>query len=182
MTLRNTTNTYGSVAKILHWLIFLFVLGMLTFGFLLDSIPKPYQGLAYNIHKVNGLIVLALMIIRILWRSVNVKPLLPIDTQPWERFAEQTVHFLLYVTLILMPLSGWIGSSSAGKPPHIGDLALGLPIEKNKALISSAFELHEYLAYAIIALVTIHVLAALFHYLFRRDNVLQRMLPDSWVR
>lgn len=177
MSLTNTTTSYGSVAKFFHWLIFLLVLCMVIFGYFLDTIPKDIQPVTYNIHKLTGLTILLLMVLRLGWTSINPKPALPFDTLPWQRIAERIVHFLLYAVIIAMPLAGWVGSAAEGYLPHIGDIVFNLPIEKNKALGDFAFELHDKLAIAIIVLVSIHVLAALYHHFIKHDIVLRRMMP-----
>lgn len=177
MSLKNTTSTYGSVTKFLHWLIFLLVFVMIIGGFCLGYVPKEYKGVVYNLHKLTGLTILLLMLIRLGWKMLNVKPMLPADTTVWQRRAERAVHDLLYLLIIVMPLAGWIGSSSAGKAPHIGDISFGLPIPENEALIGTMFSIHGWVAYGIIALVTVHVVAALYHHYVKKDNVLRRMLP-----
>lgn len=150
---------------------------MIVGGFCLGYVPKEYKGVIYNLHKLTGLTILLLMLIRLIWKMVNVKPLLPPDTAAWQRRAERAVHNLLYLLMIAMPLAGWIGSSSAGKAPHIGDISFALSIPENKALIETMFEMHELIAYGIITLVSIHVVAALYHHYGKKDNVLRRMLP-----
>jgi cytochrome b561 len=177
MSLKNKLDSYGSVAKFFHWLIFLLVFVMVVGGFFLDDVPKEYKGVIYNLHKLTGLFILFLMLLRLVWRWVNVKPALPLDMPRWQRLASRLVHELLYLFIIAMPLAGWVGSSSAGKPPHIGDIALGLPIDKNKELIDTAFYMHGVFAYCIIILVCVHIGAALFHHYIRKDNTLRRMLP-----
>ncbi|RDI46482.1 cytochrome b [Aquicella lusitana] len=182
MSLRNTVSTYGSVAKFFHWLIFLLLFFMIVFGFFLEDLPKDYQPVAYNLHKLTGLTILALMVLRGFWALVNPKPALPADTLAWQRMAERIVHFLFYVAVITMPLAGWIGSVAGGRPPHLGDFKFTLPIEQNKALAEAAFELHGIVAIVIIVLFVIHVTAALYHHYIKRDDVLRRMLPYSGHR
>jgi cytochrome b561 len=177
MPLKNTNDSYGSVAKFFHWLIFLLVFVMIVGGFFLDNVPKEYKGVIYNLHKLTGLLILSLMLLRLVWRWVNVKPALPNDMPRWQRISSRVIHELLYLLIIAMPIAGWVGSSSAGKPPHIGDIAFGLPIAKNEELIDTAFTMHGLIAYGIIALVCVHVAAALFHHYIRKDNTLRRMLP-----
>lgn len=177
MALWNTTNTYGSVAKFFHWLIFFMLLFMVTLGYCLDYFSDAYQGVAYNVHKLTGLSILILMVLRGLWALCNPKPVLPFNTPAWEGFLARSVHYLLYFVVIAMPLLGLIGSSSAGKPPHLDSISLGLPIEKNEALIDFCFTWHNRLAIALIVLFSLHVLAALYHHYIRRDAVLRRMLP-----
>lgn len=175
---RNSYTQYGSVAKFFHWVIFLLLVGMLIFGFFLDDIPKDYQGFAYNIHKLTGLTILCLMVLRALWALSNPKPILPADTKAWERVIEHVVHILLYLAVIAMPLVGWIASSADGRPPHLGSIQIKFPIEKNAALADGLFSVHNTLAIVLIVLISIHVLAALYHYFVKKDQILQRMMPQ----
>lgn len=178
MTLRNTSDSYGSIAKFFHWLIFLLLLTNITFGFFLEDVPKDYQPITYNIHKLIGLSILTLLVLRFIWALMNPKPYIP-NAKPWERAAERVVHGLLYLVVAAMPLTGWVGSVAAGRAPHIGDFRFDLPIQENKALVDTCFELHEFLAFALITLFCIHVGAALYHHYIKKDNVLRRMLPGG---
>jgi cytochrome b561 len=115
------------------------------------------------------------MVLRLLWTLTNPKP---ISLNPYggERFAERSVHWFLYIAVISMPIAGWVGTSSGGKPPHLGNFVLSLPIQKNKALIDTAFDVHNTLAIVIIVLFSLHFLAALYHHFIKKDNTLRRML------
>ena len=177
MSLKNTVTTYGSVTKFLHWLIFFLLLFMVTLGYFLDSISKESQPLAYNIHKLTGLTILVLMILRAIWAYTNPKPRLPFGTLPWQRTAEHVVQILLYLVVLAMPIVGWIGSVASGRPPLVGDVSLTLPIALSKVLAKTMFEIHSLLAIVLIVLVSIHVLAVLYHCFIKRDNVLRRMMP-----
>jgi len=174
--IRNSTSTYGSVAKFFHWVLFVLIGGMLVFGYFLDDFPKDVQPLTYNIHKLTGLTILLLMVLRLCWKLINPTPVLPADTKPWERKAEHLVQYGLYFFLLLMPIVGWIGSCAAGHPPRLGDFEFNLPIAQSKTVDDVAFWLHNNIALVLIALVSIHFVAALFHYFIKRDNVLRRML------
>lgn len=177
--LKNTKTSYGSVAKFFHWLISPLVILMLLAGYFLEDVPEAYQPITYNVHKLIGLTILTLMLLRLCWALMNVKPLLPAGSASWERVLELTVHFSLYFFVILMPLAGWVGSVAGGRPPHIGDFMFNLPIEQNKELAGLAFEIHGWVAIILITLVSVHVLAALYHHLVRKDNILVRMLPNG---
>lgn len=179
MPLRNTSLRYGSVAKTLHWLIFLLLISQVTFGYFLESIPKSMQAFSYNLHKLTGLLIFALMVLRGLWALINPKPLLPLSTRLWEHLLERLVHFLLYFAILAMALLGWVGSVAGGRPPHLGNFIFNLPITPSKSLASLAFELHNAFAILIITLVSLHVIAAFFHYFIRKDKVLQSMLPGG---
>ncbi len=175
--LTNSSIAYGSVAKLLHWLIAILIVCMLIFGYFLGDVPKEYQPITYNIHKLTGLTILILMVFRLWWALMNVKPALPFDTLSWQRLAERVVHWSLYAIIIAMPIAGWIGSSAADRPPHVGKTKLLLPVEQSESLMEASFNVHNTLALIIIALVSIHVLAALYHHVIKKDNVLRRMLP-----
>lgn len=181
MALRNSFLQYGSVSKFFHWLIVFLVLIMLCLGFFMNGIEnKIIKGEVFNIHKLIGLTVLLLMILRLIWALTNPKPKLPFDTPLWERILERGMHDLFYLVLILMPISGWVLSTAAGKSPHIGWFRLSLPISQSKALASFSDSVHVFLAWTIIVLVTLHILAALKHYFMNKDYVLQRMTP--WIK
>lgn len=179
MGLRNTQTSYGSVAKFFHAVIALLVIAMLVFGFFLEDVPKDYQGFAYNVHKLTGIAILFLMVLRLMWALVNPKPVAAAGTKPWERSLEKAVHFLLYFLVILMPLAGWVGSAAAGRPPHLGSFEFNLLIPVNEALSSAAFVMHGQTAFFLIALISLHVLAALFHHFVKKDNILMRMMPGK---
>lgn len=174
MSICNTSTTYGSVAKFLHWLIAVLVIGMLAFGFFMGDIPKDYKGTVYNLHKLTGITVLFLMVLRALWALMNPKPRVA-GASMLEKLGERIVHFGLYIFVIAMPLAGWIGSSAANKAPHLGDWVLRLPIEESKTIPETAFNLHEQIAWIIIGLLCIHIAAALYHHYIRKDNILRRM-------
>ncbi|HLB42907.1 MAG TPA: cytochrome b [Gammaproteobacteria bacterium] len=173
----NTSTTYGSVAKFFHWLVFILLLCMITFGYFLDDVPEDYKGIAYNTHKLTGLTILSLMLLRACWALMNPKPKLPASDPLWQRLGARIVHLLLYVVVIAMPLAGWVGSSAAGRSPHLGDFKLDLPVAQSKALVDTAFNIHGYLAITIIILGSLHILAAFYHHFIEKDNILRRMLP-----
>ena len=175
MAIFNGQKEYGDVAKFFHWLLFLLIGGMLIFGYFLDDIPKDWKGFAYNTHKLLGITILVLMLLRISWALINRKP--ELRTTPLEYYLERTVHYGLYLVVLAMPTVGWVGSVAAGRPPKWGNYVFNLPIEPNKDLAHTMFEWHESLAIALIVLIALHFLAALFHHFIRRDNVLKRMLP-----
>jgi cytochrome b561 len=109
----------------------------------------------------------------------NPKPILPADTLPWQRLAERIGHFLLYLFLIVMPLSGWIMSSAADKPPHLLGWGMALPVPQSEALGGFFWNIHSWLAIVLIAFIVLHVGAALYHHFIKKDNILRRMLGKS---
>lgn len=147
-------------------------------GFFMDDISdKAMKGQVVNAHKVTGVIILILALIRIGWAIINVKPALPFQTPLWQKWVAMLTHLGLYLGIIIMPLSGLIGAVSAGRPPHIGSMEIMLPIAQDKSVAEFMFEaIHEPLAIILIALIVVHVAAALYHHYVKRDDILRRML------
>lgn len=179
MTVKNTVYGYGSVAKALHWLSFLMIAGLLTVGFIMaDMKPSPDMFKLYNIHKSMGILLLMVVGVRLLWKAVNVVPVLPQGLHKMEKFLAHAGHALLYVLMIAMPLSGWIMSSAAGFSVSVfGWFTMPDLIAPQPEIKHTMEEVHEFIAWVIIAMVGLHVLAALLHHFYYRNNVLRRMLP-----
>ncbi|NKB47214.1 MAG: cytochrome b [Legionellales bacterium] len=181
MNLRNTLDRYGSISQGFHWLVAFLVIGMLIGGFFMGSIANDaVRAQVYMLHKSTGLVVLFLMGLRILWVLGNVKPTTPPNTPLWERIAEHSVHGLLYLTLLGMPLSGWIMSTAANKSPTLYQWFTlpfpGIPVSETLAKIANS--IHLTLAWIVIGLLIIHIAAAIKHHWMDQDNVLRRMLPS----
>lgn len=179
MPLINSRTEYGSVTKFFHWLLFLLIAGMLAVGFIMVEMnDSPGKFRLYFFHKAIGLLILGLMALRLLWTVSNPKPQLPTHVPSLLRWGAIGGHWLLYLLLFAMPLSGWILSCAAGHPPSFfGLFQASLPIEKNKALASFMGEVHETIAWIIIVVVSFHIIAALIHHYYFKDNVLRRILP-----
>jgi cytochrome b561 len=179
MPLKNTVNSYGSVAKFLHWLIFLLIATLLVIGFLMTGMENsPDKFKIYGIHKSVGIIVLLTVILRLLWKAINIYPPLPDTLSKWDKLAAHAGHALLYVLIIAMPLSGWLMSSASGFSVSVfGWFILPDLIAPDKELGKQLRDNHGWLAYAIIVMVSLHVIAALLHHFYFKNNVLRRMLP-----
>lgn len=176
MQFRNTQETYGLVAKLLHWSIAVLVLIMLAGGFFLDDLGSEWQASVVNLHKLLGILILFLMGIRIIWRLCNPQPVLPASIPRWQGFLAHCIHGLLYVFLLLMPMAGWMMAVSAGHPPHLGVWVLNLSfIPQSSALSNLGWQLHSSIAVILIVVISLHILAALKHALINRDGVFSRM-------
>ncbi|MFN7098220.1 MAG: cytochrome b [Gammaproteobacteria bacterium] len=173
MSLMNTKDSFGSITRTLHWLLAVLVIGMLTVGLLLSDIGSP---LVYKIHKFTGLVVLTVAIISILWNMCNVRP--GYDAMPRiQEILAKSVHHLLLLCVVIMPLSGWVFSTAAGKPPMLGSLALPMPfIPHDPELVHWGVTVHGFIANILIGLIVIHTLAALTHHFILKDNILKRMV------
>lgn len=178
MQIKNSNNRYGLISKLLHWICALSVMGMLLVGSLLDVLAKPTEGAVYNWHKSLGMTLLALMIVFMLWSVRNIKPRYP-QNMPFAQVAlAKVVRYLLYITVTAMCLSGWIFSTAKGKAPVVwGWFTLPTPFVPLSATLGHTIkQWHVYLAWAILGLLVLHVIGALYHHFVRKDDVLKRML------
>jgi len=179
MSLRNTRNTYGSVAKTFHWLIFFLIAGMVTAGYIMTGMPNgPDKFKIFGLHKSFGITVLTLVVLRLIWKALNVAPRLPESLAAWEKFMAHAGHFILYALILAMPLSGWAMTSASGMPVSVfGWFTLPDLVAPDRQLRSLFREVHSTLAWVLIGMVSLHVLAALLHHFYYRNNVLRKMLP-----
>jgi cytochrome b561 len=141
---------------------------------------SPLKLSLYSYHKWIGVTVFTLAALRVLWRLAHTPPPLPESVPAWQRSAAGALHLLLYLFILVIPLTGWLYSSAAGVPTvPFGISALQLPdlLERNKELAGSLRFLHMTLNYSLAALVTLHVAAALKHQFVDRDGLLNRMNP-----
>lgn len=185
--MRITTQRYTTVAIILHWLIALAIITMLGIGLTMmhGPITMATKFRLFQLHKSIGITILGLVILRVLWRLTHKPPPLPDSIPPLERTAAEGTHYLLYLYMIGLPLTGWalVSASPINLPtvlygvlpwPHMSFLAT-LP---NKAAVSKVLDwIHTCGAWTLIAVFGIHALAALRHHFLIHDDVLWRMLP-----
>lgn len=176
--LKNTNEHYGIVSKSFHWIMAILIIGQLTLGIYMTDMPKgDLKKEFYGLHKGVGILILLLVIARILWHFKNIRPSLPIDIQGWEKKASDFFHGLLYALMFFLPLTGWLMSSAGGYPvSFFGLFTLPNLISPNKMLGNFFGDAHTYLGYTFIAVIILHVLAALHHHFIRKNNVFRKML------
>jgi cytochrome b561 len=177
---------YSGIAIFLHWTIAVLIAVLIGLGLTMTSL-KPgssWQFKLYQLHKSIGMTVLALVLLRLAWRIHRAPPDLPQGMPGWERRAAHGTHMMLYALMIAMPLIGWMMVSSS--PWNIPTVLYGvlplphLPILStltDKAPVEKFFErIHGLGAWILMGVVGLHFGAALKHYFFDRDDVLQSML------
>lgn len=167
---------YNGVARALHWAMALLVILNLVLGIGHEALPSNWA--VMPIHKSIGLTVLALTLLRIVWRLTHPVPRLPGTLPRWEIGAAHATHALFYIFMILLPLSGWI-MTSAGTRPLNWFFLFDVPkfaVTKGDAIVNLSLAGHELMGFVWMALILLHVGAALRHHLVLKDNVLRRML------
>lgn len=180
MHLKNSDNHFGLIAIVFHWLMAVLMIGLLAVGLYMVNLPISLEKLKlYGWHKEYGFLVLALAICRMLWRLVNITPVLLLPW--WELLAARMMHLAFYGFMLVMPLSGWLITSAAGLPvSFFGLFTLPDIIAPNEDLRILFQWVHQWLGYALIAAIIVHVSAALKHHFINKDNILRRMI--SWKR
>lgn len=169
---------YSRVAIWLHWLIGLAVIANIGLAILTEDMPREEHRAAMGVHKALGMAILALTVVRIVWRLVNKAPPLPESVRTWERWATRVVHLVFYALLILLPLSGWVWMSAADRPiDFFGLFTIPSIVAPDKAVADVLRDRHEVLGLTMLVLVMVHILAALKHQLVDRDHILSRMNP-----
>ena len=178
----HSIDRYSKVAIVFHWAIALMIIGLIIFGVLMTNPDMPNRFELYQLHKSFGICVLILSVLRLLWRLGHKPPALPDDMKRWEAAAAKFTHIAFYMIMIGMPLLGWamVSTTELVIPTKIFKVIPwpdmpGLPRDKT---LSDVFKnLHHWVGRATIALILLHIGAALKHHFINKDNVLARMIP-----
>lgn len=170
---------YSGFARFLHWTVAACVLTMIPIGILMNRIPAgDAQNVFYTVHRSLGVLVLALMLVRLTYRIFNGAPAPEPTITPFQRIASQLVHLSLYALLITQAVIGWVATSAYGAAiSFFGLFTVPALVEKDEALSKTLFPIHETIGFIIAALLVMHIGAALYHHFVRHDGVLGRMLP-----
>ena len=167
---------YNAVARALHWSIGLLIIANIALALL----GEPFEHVLwiFPVHKAIGILVLGLSVARLLWRFTYTAPPLPAAMPDWQKLAARLVMVAFYGMIILVPLSGWVMSSAGKWPISFFGLfdVMKFDVTRGTPLWEAAHEGHELMAFGMIALLVIHVVAALRHHHVLKDDVLTRML------
>ena len=167
---------YSAVARLLHWLIALSIIAQLVLGLGHEAWRDVFP--AMPIHKALGMTVLVLSLLRLFWRFSHPAPALPSSLPGWQAVSARATHWIFYFLIIAVPLTGWIFSSAGTNPLSwfgLFDIPK-LPVMKGNPLAEATHEGHEIMGLLFIALIALHIGAALYHHFALKDDVLRRML------
>ncbi len=164
----------------LHWVMAVCIITMLFVGVGMVSTIAPKYLPLIAFHRSLGIVLLALVLIRLVVRWRSGAPALPADLPPPMKLAAELSHYVLYGLMIVMPLLGWAMLSAAAYPIVVfGGLHLPPILPQSEGLHTLLWNAHYYLAFVFFAVVLLHLAAALFHALVRRDGVFAAMAPLS---
>lgn len=182
--LRVREATYSTAARHFHWWTVALIAIQVPVGLYMayrGNVLAIWDGLTntlFDSHKTLGLVILALVISRLIYRLVHGAPADEPTITWWQKAASHATHWSLYLLLILVPVVGWLGISFYGARTVFGIVTIPALAAQNSEAWEIARLVHRYLAYLTVALVAMHVGAAVvLHYLIRKDGVLERMLP-----
>jgi cytochrome b561 len=179
----NTERRYGAVAIVLHWLMAVLLITLVASGLYMVNLPdvgfdtSKITLILY--HKELGILALALVTVRLVWRIGNALPQLVENLPDWQKVIARFVHLSFYGLMFALPITGWLMSSATGIPvSFLGLFNLPDLISYNDHLFQTFIEIHKWLGYALIVFILIHVGAALRHHFIFKDETLKKMLPD----
>jgi cytochrome b561 len=170
---------YSATAITIHWVAAVLIVFLGTIGLRLESMPRADQPYWINVHGSVGLIYLAIVLARITWRMGHRPPDLPPDVGEFSRRTSHPIHMLMYALMLAIPLFGIVAFVWHGRAFDYGVFKLDFGIASNRAIFHPAEDVHGWLAYVLFALAGLHMLAALWHHIVRKDGVLKRMLPGG---
>ncbi len=181
-----TSSEYTPAAKVLHWLIVLLIFVLFPLGWVMDDFTGLQNFQAFNFHKSLGIAVLALAVLRVIWRFFNPVPALPASMPERQKKAAHALHYLLYATIFAITFAGWALISTSSKPsvlfqvtnfpllPWLSDLAT----DDKKAYHHLFENVHGFLGWVLLVLIVVHIAAALYHGIVLKDGVLSSMKPS----
>lgn len=175
---------YSLGAILLHWAIAIAVIVNWRLASSAEGASKEQAMALMGTHKALGITILALTVLRILWRITHKQPPMSATLKQWEVTLAKTVHAIFYILLIALPLLGWIANSSFGKGIDMFGLFTipPLPVANDPKMGGSIYDLHKLLGTSMLFLIALHVLGALKHHFLDKNGAIYRMLPFGKVQ
>ena len=181
--LSNTEAAYGSITKTFHWLIAVLILTMIPLGIYAAGLPDaaPSKPVLFSLHKTMGLFIFFTALARIVWAITQPKPAPLHPDRKVETYLAALVHWLLYASLIVVPLSGWVHhAATTGFAPIWWPFGQGLPfVPIDDGIAHTAKALHIIFERVLVLSLLLHIAGAVKHHLIDRDDTLRRMLPGK---
>jgi cytochrome b561 len=172
-----TGQRFAPIQRLLHWVMAVAILAMLFIGVGMVSTIRPTYLTLVSIHKPLGILILLLALIRLVVRLVKGAPPLPADMPPLMKLAAHLSHLAFYLLMIALPLLGWSMLSAADYPVVVAGIHLPAIAPHSDALHTLFWNSHKFLALLFFFVIVVHLAAALFHGLIRRDGVFEAMAP-----
>jgi cytochrome b561/polyisoprenoid-binding protein YceI len=182
MPIRNTQTSFGTVTRSFHWLTALVILTAMPLGLIANNLSSGPESIAlkaqlFSLHKTIGVVAFFLGVARILWASSQPRPVPLHPERRLETLLAEAVHWLLYLSLVIVPLSGWVHHAAVdGFAPILWPFGQGLPfVPKSETVANLAGMAHWLFTKLLAAAILLHVMGAVKHHLIDRDATLRRM-------
>ena len=176
---------YALTQRLLHWGIAIIVLGVLAGGLTIsildgfkgtkEALGGELTGMLYKYHKTFGIVILVAMTIRIIVKLRLGKPEYAQPLSKFDRIASNSVHGLLYLLLLALPILGWLAMGAGGFPVQFFEWNLPQLIGKDKELYATIMEIHGTCGWLVAVLLILHIGGAMKHWIVNRDGVMGRM-------
>jgi cytochrome b561 len=178
-TLKNSLPwRYSTPAIVLHWLLAALIVFMASLGWWMMTVEKePGAERWFDLHKSIGLILLALVLLRLLWRLSHRPERLPAAVPRWQVLLSEITQVLLYVLMVLLPLAGLVGAMYSRAGLAFFGMAVPRWVTPARPLAKQFFNIHQALVWVLVALLVLHVAGGLKHLLVDKDEVFARMWP-----
>ncbi len=173
----DNSERYSLIARSIHWLTALLVLCMVPAGLVMIRIDSgSLQNQLFDFHRSVGVTLMVLTVLRLLYRLTHKPAPLPEDMPVWQVWAARATHVFLYGFLLVNPFVGWVATSAYGAAISVfGLFTMPAIVAKDRALADQLFSVHMALGLLFTAAVLLHIGAALYHGIIRKDGVLSRM-------
>lgn len=164
-------------ARLFHWAGAALIAYLLIHGFWMVGLPRELRFAHYETHAAVGYLFIGFTLARVVWRWTHAVPPLPADAPRWERIAGHAGHWGLYVLMLAAAVSGWALAGTFGRPLDSVFGWFRVPaLLAERSLHGRMEQAHVWLSWALAFLVAVHIASAFYHLLWRKDDVMQRML------
>ncbi len=175
MKIFNSQNEYGLLAKLFHWVTFIVLIAQVPFGFYLVGLEFSDERIELeNIHILIGITVFYLTLFRLIWKFLNQRPKEWKSHFKGQAFVASANHFLLYLTIFTITLSGMLKKLYMGETLNFIFFKYGFE-KDNFVLADTYYQVHIYANYSLLALVTLHILAVIVHHFIFKEKILRKM-------
>ena len=176
MKIINSSEEYGLLAKMFHWVTFIILIAQIPLGFYLVGLEFSDRRIALeNIHILIGITIFYFVLLRLIWKLFNPSPKSEHNFFKGQNLIAKTNHFLLYVGIFAITISGVLKKLYMGEKLNFFIFQYAFK-ESNFQLADSFYVVHIYANYLLIALVSLHILATVAHHVFFKDKILKKML------
>ena len=175
----NASVRYSIISILFHWSVAALVIFLAVQGALIDDMPRETKAWWVNLHSAIGIATTILLLARIFWRIGHKPPPLPEGTAPWVERASHIAHWLLYALMVIVSVSGLINIFARGRGVDFGAFAIPQLMPSTRSVIRPADESHAILAYVLMGIAAVHILAAAWHQFWLKDHLMLRMMPEA---